>query len=75
MYSTIHKATSSLVTGHFQKTASRNTPQRLFLPAAPIDSQWTLVFHRNCTSGNYGMAGNHEARGFVNSAGRGVHRA
>ena len=45
--SAIHKAAGSLVTGHSQKTACRNTPQRWFLPAAPIDSQWTLF----CSTG------------------------
>ena len=44
---TIHKAAGSLVTGHSQKTTNRNAPKRLFLPTAPIDSQWTLF----CSTG------------------------
>ena len=31
----------------FTKTTGWNTPQRWFLPAAPIDSQWTLL----CSTG------------------------
>ena len=45
--STIHKVVSSLVTGRSQKHAGWNAPQRLFLPAVPIDSQWTLF----CSTG------------------------
>ena len=36
-----------LVTDHSQNATSRNTPQRLFLLAASIHSQWTLF----CTTG------------------------
>ena len=45
--SAIHKAAGSLVTGRSLKTAGWNAPQRWFLPAAPIDSQWTLL----CSTG------------------------
>ena len=47
IYSTIHKAAGSLVTGRSQKTAGWNAPQRWFLLVAPIDSQWTLL----CSTG------------------------
>ena len=52
-YSAIHKA------------AVQNDLRRSFLPAAPIDSQWTLF----CSTGIVpGKAGNGSAGGFVISA-------
>ena len=54
-----------------RRTACRRTerPQEV-VPAG--GSHWqpmdTFVFHRNCTSGNHGTAGNGEAGSFVNSA-------
>ena len=64
--SAFHKAARSLVTGRSQKTAGWNAPKRWFPPAAPIDSQWTLL----CSTGivpveimEWPAAG-----GFVNSA-------
>ena len=69
IYSAIHKATGSLVTGCSQKTTGQNAPSEA-IPAG--SSHWqpmdTFLFHRNYTSGNHGTAENSEAGGFVNSA-------
>ena len=56
--SAIHKAT-------VRPAAVQNDLRRSFLPAAPIDSQWTFF----CSTGIVpGKAGNGSAGGFVNSA-------
>ena len=58
---------NSIVTVLFTKllAGSWNDPQGSFQPLAPFTAYGSF---RNCTRQNHGMARNHEASGFVNSA-------
>ena len=61
IYSAIHKAIGSLVTGHSQKYRRQERPPEAI---PPLKASWMEQWNGGIV---LGKAGNHEAGGFVNS--------